>query len=78
MAAPLILAAERANEFALVIEDEDRWVIFEFLTAFVNDVNAVLGIDGDVVRGLPRVLAREFDVMVLFQRSLFEGLVLDY
>ena len=40
-------------------------MIFQILTAFVNDVQQTLRINGDVVRGLPRVLVRQLREAVL-------------
>ena len=62
--AALKLAAERADEFPLRIEDEDRRVILELLAALVDDVEEALAVHGDVVRGLPGVWRRQLGPVV--------------
>ena len=65
VATALKLTAKGANEFALLVENKNGRMIFQVLAAFVNDVQQTLRINGDVVRGLPRVFVRQLREVVL-------------
>ncbi len=65
MASALELAAEGADEFPFGIEDEDGGVVFDVGFPFVHDVEILLGIDGDIVSGLPGELIRKLGEAVI-------------
>ena len=69
VAAALKLLAERADEFAVVVEHEDRRVILLILVPFVDHVQVAGFVERDVVRRLPRVLVRQLRPVV--QRFVF-------
>ena len=65
VATALKLTAKGADEFALLVENKNGRMILQVLAAFVNDVQQTLRINGDVVRGLPRVFVRQLREAVL-------------
>ncbi len=58
VAPSLKLAAERTHESTASVKDEDGGMILEILPAFVNDVQLLLPVDGNIMCGLPGILIR--------------------
>ncbi len=71
MTATLELLAEGTDELAFGIEHEYRRMIGQRSFALVDHIQVVVGIDGDVVSGLPRILVGQFREQVLAAKLEF-------
>src|SRR5437660_2402172 len=59
VAATLKLPAERADELSLFVKNKNGWVFLQVLAPFMDDVQQPRGINGDVMRRLPRIFVRQ-------------------